>query len=186
MSKDQKIIIRKEILSLLRNQKEEDRLRKSLVIQKKFFSTAEFQKAKTILFYAAFDGEVETFDMMRQAQRHGKNIALPYIMKEDKTIVPILIDSLEEDLEIGSYGIKQPKYVETRSLNPDKIDLVVVPGLAFDRENYRLGRGLGFYDRFLKNFPSPTPSVGFAFDFQIIAHLPRQEHDVPVSLLITD
>ena len=186
MDKEQKVIIRKEIVSLLRNQKEEDRLRKSLVIQKKFFSTTEFQKAKTILFYASFDGEVETFDMMRQAQRHRKNIALPYIMKESKTIVPILIDSLEEDLEIGLYGIKQPKYDEIRSVHVDKLDLVVVPGLAFDKKNHRLGRGLGFYDRFLKNLPSQIPSIGFAFDFQVIDHLPHQEHDVPVSLVINN
>ena len=186
MCKEQKLLIRKEILSLLRNQREEDRLRKSLIIQKKFFLTQAFLKAKTILFYASFDGEVETFNMMRQTQGHGKNIALPYIMKENKIIVPILIDNLEEDLEIGSYGVKQPKYDENRSIPINKLDLVVVPGLAFDKENQRLGRGLGFYDRFLKNLPTPIPSIGFAFDFQVIDHVPHQKHDVPVSEVISN
>ncbi len=186
MSKDQKAIIRKEVLSLLRNQKEEERFKKSLVIQKKFLSIQEFKNAKTILFYASFDGEVDTFDMMRQAQRHGKKIALPYITKENKTIVPIVINCLEEDLEGGLYGIQQPKYEATRSIPLDALDLVVVPGIAFDNENNRLGRGLGFYDRLLKNLPSKIPSVGLAFDFQVVDHLPRHQHDMPVSHVITN
>ena len=79
-----KSFLRKKILNLLRRQKDDERLEKSRTICKKFFAMREFKQAKTILFYASFDGEVETFAMIKQAQRLGKKIALPAIIKDQK------------------------------------------------------------------------------------------------------
>ena len=68
----------------------------------------------------------------------------------------------------------------------DEIDLSIIPGVAFDKKNHRLGRGAGYYDRFLSSLPRKIPSIGLAFDFQIVASFPLQEHDVPVSRVITN
>lgn len=180
-------MIRKRLLNLLRNQKEEDRLRKSRVILKRLFALPEFQRSKTILFYASFDGEVETFEMMKQAKKLGKKIALPTIIKNQKKIVPLLIEDLEEDLTVGSYGIKEPKAKSPKNLEINKIDLVIVPGVAFDRQLYRLGRGAGYYDRFLSQIPTDTPTIGLAFDFQLVDRLPQQDkHDIPVTRIIAN
>lgn len=179
--------LRENILSLLRNQKEEDRLKKSRVIQKKLFKETGFKCSKTILFYFAFDGEVETLEMISQAKKIGKKIALPSIIKAQKRIVPIVIENLQKDLCDGPYGIKQPRYDKKKSLDFDEMDLVIVPGIAFDRNNYRLGRGAGYYDRFLGALPSHVPTLGLAFDFQIVDSIPHlQEHDVPVSRVIVN
>ena len=182
-----KSALRKKILNLLRSQKEEDRFRKSKVIQKKLFATPEFKNAKTILFYASFDGEVETFHMMKQAQRLGKKIVLPRIIKDQKKMILSSVDNLEKELVVGPYGIKEPRRHALRSLHLEEIDLAVVPGVAFDRSNNRLGRGAGYYDRFLVNFHSDIPTFGLAFNFQIVSRLPHQKrHDIPVSRVIVD
>jgi len=102
-----KKLLRERILTLLRNQKEKERLNKSLAIGDKLFQMQEFQKARTILFYASFDGEVETFEMMKRAQKLGKKIGLPRIMENERKIFPTSVMSLETDLEVGPYGIRK-------------------------------------------------------------------------------
>ena len=156
------------------------------MILKKLFADPEFRCSQTVLFYASFDGEVETFDMMKQAQDLGKRIALPAIRLEEKKIVPQAVNDLKEDLETGPYGVAQPKPDRAVSIKMDDIDLCVVPGVAFDRNHRRLGRGAGYYDRFLSALSPKIPSIGLAFDFQIVPSLPREEHDVPVTRVITN
>ncbi len=184
MNKESKHSFRERYLILLRAQGEPDRIKKSQIICEKLFLTEEFKRAEIILFYASFDGEVETFEMMTQARKFGKRIALPTIIKDQKRIIPALVPNLESDLEEGFYGIKQPK-TSCRGIALDNIDLVIVPGIAFDSENQRLGRGQGYYDRFLKEISSRLPAVGLAFDFQIVPHFPfTEEHDMKVSRVI--
>ena len=187
MHSEPKKVLRERILTLLRNQKEEERLIKSLAIGRKLFQMEEFRKAELILFYASFDGEVETIEMMREAQKLGKTIGLPGIMKHEKEIIPASVVSLENGLEKGPYGIQQPKMDRAQILNEDLLDLVIVPGVAFDKQNNRLGRGGGYYDRFLRSLPPRALTVGLAFDFQIVDSLSSQEkHDVPVSRVLTN
>jgi 5-formyltetrahydrofolate cyclo-ligase len=95
------------------------------------------------------------------------------------------VASLEEGLEAGPYGIKQPKLAQAQALADETLDMVVVPGVAFDKQNNRLGRGGGYYDRFLGSLSPRTVTVGLAFDFQIVDTLPFQEkHDVSVSRVL--
>jgi 5-formyltetrahydrofolate cyclo-ligase len=184
--KQDKQDVRKTILTLLKNQKEEDRLRKSAEISAKLFRDPDFANSKTVLFYASFKGEVETFDMMRQALKDGKRIALPRVDVKTHEIIPKLVTSLEEDLEYGPYNIQQPKQDVAQDIDIRQIDLVVVPGVAFDRKNHRLGRGVGYYDRFLVKFPQGIPLVGLAFDFQVLATLPIEPHDLSVTRIVTN
>lgn len=186
MEKETKRILRKKLLNLLRTQKEETRLKKSTIIREKLFALPEFQKADTILFYASFDGEVETFEMIKQAQKLGKTIALPKIIHEKKHFVPVRVDNCDTDLAKGTFGIKEPKTAgDNRQLDIKDIDMVIVPGLAFDADNNRLGRGGGYYDNFLAQLPSGRPTVGLAFDFQILDSVPQQDgYDIPVSRVI--
>jgi 5-formyltetrahydrofolate cyclo-ligase len=178
--------LRKHVISLLRKQKEEDRLKKSLSILKKLFVLPEFKRAKTVLFYASFDGEVDTLEMMKQSLTLGKKIALPNIYTKTREILPTYVDDLQEDLVLGPYGIKQSRHGSLNAVDIDEIDLSIVPGVAFDRNNYRLGRGAGYYDRFLSRLSKHIPSIGLAFDFQMVPCLPRQEHDVPMTKVVSN
>ena len=158
-----------------------------LVIKNKLFQLEEFKKAKTILFYASFDGEVETFEMMKQAQKLGKTIGLPRILGKEGRISPLAVASLEDGLENGPYGIQQPKTDKAKAIARDHLDMVIVPGVAFDKKNNRLGRGGGYYDRFLEDLPAHVPTIGLAFDFQIVDSLSfQEEHDISVSRVLTN
>ena len=178
--------IRKDIINKLKNQKEEDRERKSGVILEKLFTDPGFQCSHTILFYASFAGEVDTFDMMKRAQKQGKRIALPAISLPQKTMIPCFVNNLDEELEKGPYGIRQPRTSRARALTVDEIDLSIVPGVAFDKQNHRLGRGAGYYDRFLSSFPPGKLAIGLAYDFQIVDSLPVEEHDISVTRVISN
>lgn len=177
--------LRQMFLKKLKRQKEEKRRQKSSLIKRKLFSSQEFKKAKTILFYASFDGEVDTKKMLRQALRLGKRVALPVILENKKKLIPSLVFDLEKELGAGPYGILQPKSDYLRPVDLSDINLVIVPGVAFDREGRRLGRGKGYYDCFLKTLPLNIPTIGLAFDFQITESLPfNPSYDVAVKKVI--
>ena len=156
---------------------------KSQKIAAQLFSLPVFQKAQTVLFYASLPGEVETFAMMDQAMQLHKNVALPILERNQRKMIPTLTDSLE-DLHEGPYGTRQPRLDPAKTVDVSDLDAVIVPGLAFDKANNRLGRGAGYYDRFLSTLAKTTTTVGIAFDFQIVDCLPVEDHDVPLSLII--
>jgi 5-formyltetrahydrofolate cyclo-ligase len=98
-------------------------------------------------------------------------------------MIPTLIDSVQELVQ-GPYGIPGPHLDKTKAVHLDRVDAVIVPGLAFDKANNRLGRGAGYYDRFLPGLPKTSAKIGIAFDFQIVDRLPKEEHDVPLDIII--
>jgi len=165
----------------MQRQKEEEQDRKSRTIKEKLFRTQVFQKAKTVMFYIAFRGEVKTGEMIKEARKLGKIVAVPVCKKDRITLRPSILDANAE-LKKGPYGIYEPAL--ERSVRLKDLDLVIVPGVAFDKKGRRLGRGKGFYDRFLKRLTKDTVSVGLAFDFQILPFLPATTHDVSVNKVI--
>ena len=173
--------IRSKILSRLKTQKEDIRRRKSRIIRQKLLKTKVFKEAKIIMFYIAFDGEVNTEEMIREARFLNKIIAVPVCRKNRITIRPCVLDS-NAPLRRGPYGVCEPAVKKSISLKD--IDLVIVPGVAFDKKGNRLGRGKGCYDRFLSTLPQDTPAIGLAFDFQIIPSVPSHKHDVSVDRII--
>ncbi|MBL7092051.1 MAG: 5-formyltetrahydrofolate cyclo-ligase [Candidatus Omnitrophica bacterium] len=177
--------IRKEIKDKLNKQSNLQRLRKSRLIKKRLFSLAEFKRAKSVMFYVATGEEVETRFMMTEARKIGKKIAVPAILRGEKRIIASLVEDFEKELAPGPYGILQPQKKYIREVPHRSIDLVVVPGLAFDRQGRRLGRGGGYYDKFLAGLPSGIPRIGLAFDFQLLTGLPALSHDVSVTKVIS-
>jgi len=179
-----KHIIRKEIIGRLRAQGPEERARKSSLIKGKLFKLEEFKKAKRVMFYVSTDEEVSTKEMISETLKMGKKVCVPITFEEEKRIEAGEIDD-SCVLRKGPYGIYQPEGCDIKPVNKEKIDLVVVPGVAFDRCNVRLGRGHGYYDRFLKDLPDSTKTVALAFDFQVVEAVPKDSHDIPVSKIIT-
>ncbi len=173
--------IRSKMLKRLKTQKEADRDRKSRIIKHKLFSTSVFKEAKVVMFYISFDGEVNTRGMIEAAQRLGKIIAVPVCRRHRTTIRPCVLQD-KAALGKGPLGVCEP--VVKKSISIRKLDLVIVPGVAFDRTGRRLGRGRGCYDHFLSRLPTPKFSIGLAFDFQILPDLPATETDVSVHKVI--
>ena len=179
---------KEEIRFVMRNQLKSQtaasRGKKSGQIALKLRKDAAFQNAKTIMFYLATDEEVETKDLILQALKEGKKAAVPAVVRTDGHLTPSLIQDLENDLNKGNYGIMEPKKGKIRPVELSEIDLVLVPGLAFDHAKHRLGRGKGYYDRFLAKLPRPIKTYGLAFDFQIVETLPVTELDIPMHRVI--
>ncbi|MDD5565924.1 MAG: 5-formyltetrahydrofolate cyclo-ligase [Candidatus Omnitrophica bacterium] len=172
--------IRTTILHRLRIQKEADRARKSWRIKQKLFKTPVFKKAKVVMSYVSFDGEVDTEDMIQDALNLGKTIVVP-VCGRSRTLHACILHR-DTKLQRGLYGTSEP--VIKKPVAFHRIDLVMVPGVAFDAKGRRLGRGRGCYDRFLKKLPSSAYTIGLAFDFQILPRIPATNADVAVSKVI--
>jgi 5-formyltetrahydrofolate cyclo-ligase len=172
--------IRSKILAKLKTQKEEDRERKSRKIGDKLFRSLVFRRSKRVMFYISFGGEVKTQEMIKEAQNLGKIVAVP-VCARNRRIKPCLL-SAKAKLMSGIYGTQEPVIKQFMKLKD--LDLVIVPGVAFDYKGNRLGRGKGYYDRFLKRVPPKADSIGLAFDFQILPNLPTTATDICVNKVI--
>lgn len=173
--------IRSKIRLRLKIQKEDTRSRKSRQIKERLFRTRVFQKAKNIMFYIAFDGEVDTKEMIKEAQNLGKTVIVPVCKKNRAVITPCILGHRTK-LQRGCYGVYEP--VPERPVGLKELGLVIVPGLAFNKKGSRLGRGKGYYDRFLKKIPKKIPSIGLAFKFQILPKIPTTKRDISVNKVI--
>ena len=173
--------LRSRILMQLKRQKEEVRKQKSNLIARKLLRQGVFKKAKKVMFYIAMEGEVETREMIEAAKRLGKIIAVPVCVKNRASLRPALLDS-HAHLKKGPYGVSEP--VVSRFISLRELDLVITPGVAFDKKGNRLGRGKGYYDRFLSRIPKDTPSIGLAFNLQILPVVPTTSHDVSVKKVL--
>ena len=179
-----KATIRKEISTKLNNQAGREAFKKSKIIKEKLFATPEFKRSKCVMLYASIHGEVNTDEMIDEALEKGKKVTLPRCTSLEG-IVPKEISKRNNDLEKGAYGIREPRE-DRKTADLKDIDLYVVPGIAFDKRNRRLGRGKGYYDKFLKKLPGNKITIGLAFDFQIVENLPQDSHDIPVSKVIAN
>lgn len=172
--------IRSRILLKLKTQKEEYRNRKSKLVKDKLFRTLVFRRAKIILFYISLKGEVNTKEMIKEAQKLGKLIAVPVI--KNKIDMKPCIYRKGAPLQKGPYGVPEPAIKKQVDLK--KLNLVIVPGVAYDAAGNRLGRGKGCYDRFLSKLPAKVPTVGLAYDFQVLPSVPATKEDVKVKKII--
>lgn len=177
--------IRKDIKDRIKKYSALEKTAKSAIIKDKLFNEEEFKKAKLVMFYVSLKDEVDTLSMIDEALKAGKRVCVPVILKEEKKLIAGEIKNRKEDLEKQHFGIYQPREGRVKEVPLDDIDLVVVPGIAFDKSNVRLGRGHGYYDRFLCCLPNDTKTIGLAFDFQLVEDLPRDSHDIPVRKTIT-
>ncbi len=149
-------------------------------------SMKKYQEAENILFYAAFRNEVDTWEILQHSCAAGKNVCLPRTYPTEKKITAVQLKwdgHTLTNLTEGPYGILEPRGPEC---DAGKLDLVFVPGAAFDKCGYRIGYGGGYYDRFLSGIASSIQTVGLCFSFQLLGQVPHEQHDIPLSYIVTD
>jgi 5-formyltetrahydrofolate cyclo-ligase len=162
---------------------ERERLRKSDEAWKRLVEVPAFQTASTALFYVSFGSEVETAMMRSLARELGMTVACPRSRPGDRSMRFHVLAS-DDELSPGAYGILQPA-AET-PLADLKDAVVLVPGVAYDRRGHRLGFGSGYYDRWLAGEGKGLPTIGLAFNEQLVDAVPTQPHDVDVDWVVTD
>jgi len=167
----------------LKQQKEEDQRRKSEAIRRKLFRLAVFRRAKTVMCYVSLSYEVETRRLIEQMLQAGKRVVVPVVQQHE--LVPSELRDPATELAQGTFGVWEPIPEAVRPVPLDELDLVLVPGLAFDQTGKRLGHGQGYFDRFLARLPVTTQTVGLCFDLQLLDHLPTRSHDQTVQTVLS-
>ena len=183
---DEKEQFRKKILTQLRSLRTDEIERRSIHVQKNIQKLPIYQRAKTVMAYYPLKGEPRILGMIRK-DLSIKRFCFPAIDLRNKKLLPLCVRELENDFVRGPFGVMQPDEKTAQELHLEELDVVFVPGVAFDRTRLRLGRGGGYYDRLIAQLSPHTTTIGVAFDFQILDTLPvYAPHDEKTDFVVTD
>jgi len=165
-------------------QPNKDELSKSIC--ETFIGLPEFAAAQTVMVYLDVRSEVRTRQTLPALLQSGKRIVVPYCVEGDLQL--FLLESMDE-LAVGMYKILEPKAelrtLPARQIDISEVDLIMVPGVAFDRRGARMGHGFGYYDKLLERARADAPLVALAFECQIFPEIPTQSHDVYMDKIVT-
>ena len=180
---------KEEIRKMVANRKQslDDTHEKSRQVMTRLLTLSDMQNCSIVMTYVDFGKEVRTVPLISELFNQRKHIVVPYVVEGE--IQLFRLNNLKE-LAPGYFGILEPK-IELRNLSDrrvkaDELQLILVPGVAFDPQCGRLGRGMGFYDRFLKKTPENTLKIGLAFDLQIFDAIPMSDNDLFVDVVVTE
>ena len=179
-----KSALRKQLRDTLSKLSEAERHAESLAACSLITSSPEFEAARVIMLYLSTAMEVDTASLALRAWQAGKTVVVPKVAWNQRRMLPIEISTLSSGLTTTGPGVREP--IAGKPCPVEFIDLVIVPGLGFSENGYRIGRGMGFYDRFLAQTDFLGLSCGLAFHQQLVPDLPILDHDVPLSMLATD
>lgn len=154
---------------------------KSCIIEKKLFNIDEFLRSKTVMVYLSSFNEVSTDGIINRLFKDKKRIAVPISNTISQTLTLSYLESTEEFVK-GAYGIREPSVI--RECKPEDIDVILVPGIAFDIHGNRIGFGKGYYDKLLSC--SGSVKIGLCYDFQLIPSIESDKHDIPMDIIITE
>jgi 5-formyltetrahydrofolate cyclo-ligase len=174
--------LRKEIKEKRRKLSKEEQRKKSKLIKRELFSLKEYKNVKTVLFYVSYNSEVFTHDMIKDALEK-KKVVVPISNVNNETLILSILESWS-DLKPNSYGILEPKREYIKEISINDIELIIVPGVAFDKYGNRVGHGKGYYDKLLEK--AKAKSVGLCFEFQLSEKIPIKSYDIPVDMIITE
>ena len=184
--KARKTEVREEIRRLRDSLSTDDIHSKSEAIESRLWQLIREQQSESIMFYIAFGSEVRTENSINRAIDDGKTVIVPVCSASGKReLLPSRLLDLRWEVAESTFGILEPKPEFRRPFPPEKIDMVVVPGLAFDERGYRIGYGAGYYDHFLPKC-SQALFVGLVYEMQIIECAFPLAWDVPVHKIITE
>ncbi|MFM8571855.1 MAG: 5-formyltetrahydrofolate cyclo-ligase [Pirellula sp.] len=182
---ERKSAIRKQAHDNRRLQADKDGV--SVAIVDRFMKLPEYATAATVMFYVDVRDEVRTRHALPAALTTGKRIVVPYCV--DGELELFWLESMDE-LELGMYRILEPRAelraVASKKLQPQDLDLIMVPGVAFDRQGGRTGHGKGYYDKLLEHAKSETPLIALAFECQLFDEIPMDSHDIYMDKVVTE
>lgn len=175
---EKKKILRKIIKVRVSAISPEERKKREEILHNNLFSMPEFVAARTVMLFANLPDEIDTFSLIDKCIAMGKKVFLPVINGDDMTAC-----EFTGEYRVGRYDIKEPITPHSSLLTPNSIDFVLVPGVAFSPNGYRLGRGRGYYDKFLSK-QTDLFTVGVCFREQFYLDIPTEPHDIPMRKVI--
>ena len=177
---------RRYILRLRDRQSTRDIEQKSMEIMDQVLHVNEYVRARGIACYVSKDSEVDTRRLIRKALDGQRRVLVPVVKKGDIDLFFSEIKDLGKELAPGSFNIPEPRPEYLRPESLDAVDVLLVPGIVWDKEGYRLGWGRGYFDRVLKTLPEHVRSIGLSFNLQFVNRVPRDQFDLPVNTVVTE
>jgi len=178
--------IRRGVLGIRDSLSVQDRINFSRQICNNLLNLEEFSKAKVVHFFLNTKSEVITEDAVRKSLLLGKDVVVPVIDKEHKRILLSKLNDYDNELMVMPHGIHEPRTEFFRPVQLNNIDLMAIPGVAFDKSGHRLGYGAGYYDKLLETEHTRPLLVALAFELQIVDEIPVGSHDVRVDMIVTE
>ena len=183
MSKER---VRKETLEKRKLMSYDELVKKSGLVKDALLSTDLYRNANTIMAYVDFRNEVQTEKIIKKAIADGKRVVIPISIVESRQLLLSEIINYDEELEPGAYGILEPKKEYIRETDAELVDMVLIPGVAFDERGFRVGYGAGYYDRFLERVRPDISKIALAFELQMVDYAFEDSHDIPTSMIVTE
>ena len=181
-----KIQIRDEIAHTISALSESEINEKIAAVESRLFAFANFLESKIALLYLSGNLEVQTDSIIQKAHSYNKIVVLPAFDPENYKMKLMKVDAFGKELIPGPRGVLEPDDSKCKVVPMDRIDIAIIPGLAFDEKGGRIGMGTGYYDRLVPRLDITTRKVALTFEEQIIPQVPMESHDKHVDIIITD
>jgi len=178
----EKVKIRSKLLKIRKNLKKEVRAAKNEQIARRLEELDAFKKAHHILFYYSVNGEVDTLSLIEK-YLDAKQLYLPVIRGRSHFQAVPIKKSL--NLKKGFEGVPEPVDTEPSSTFDDQLELVITPGVAFDKKGNRIGMGKGYYDRYFEQNRKHL-KIALAYEEQVLDYVPKEPYDECIDFIITD
>ena len=176
--------IRKEISKLRDNLDVNEKSVKDKEILKKLLNIKEYKESQNIFVFVSYKSEVDTHEFIKESIKNDKVILVPKVKNKFGDMGAFKINSFN-DLKSGFKGILECDE-SCSEFNKYNIDIVIMPGLAFDKDGGRIGYGGGYYDRFLKDLNKEIPKIAVAYELQVINNIPMEDYDIKPNKIITE
>ena len=176
--------LRTQFREILLGMSPEERVEKSRKACQNLMRTEQFADVVTVLAFLSLPHEVDTSEAILCAWQLGKTVAAPKISWQQRHMIPVEIKTLDTGFSTEIGGLRNP--VKGLPIPFEEIDMVITPGLGFDRNGNRLGRGGSYYDKFFTNKRLRAIKCGLAFEEQVVDHITVTDQDIPVDMLVTD
>ncbi len=181
-----KIQIRVDISKIISELPGSEIAEKTRAIEDRLFEFANFLEAKIALLYVNGDYEVNTENIIKRAYSYHKIVVLPAFDPERHEMMPMKVDQFPKELIPGPRGVLEPDPSQCKIVPLERVDIAIIPGLAFDEKGGRIGSGKGYYDRLIPKLAITTRKVALTFEEQIVPQVPMESHDKHVDIIITD
>jgi 5-formyltetrahydrofolate cyclo-ligase len=177
-----KIKLRRIMLEKRKKLSSEERRNASFHIQQSLLESEVYVKAKHLVLYSSIHNEVDSSLVMNDALTSGRKVFLPVVAD-----MGLIFREVKETtaLQKGAFGIMEPP-ASNSVISPEKVDLIVVPGIAFDLQGHRVGYGKGYYDKALHSLEKQGKLIAVCYDFQLVDEIAGEPHDVMVDMMITE
>jgi len=155
-------------------------------ISERLFKLAEIEDAQTVSMYLHIGSEVRTGEILAWCIARGKRVIVPVTNKQNRRLVFSELKSPEKELQVGNFGIPEPTPESLHPIPLEEAQVVLVPGIAWDLRGYRIGYGGGYYDRSINALHKEMPTIGLAYELQIVREIPTSRYDRRANKLVTE